>query len=90
MNHGKPLRGSELRGMLGDGSLLARASVQGTHETEQPEVLTLVDVAALLRVERHHIPKLIECGLPYRRVGSMRRFLRDEVMVWLRGQKESE
>lgn len=57
---------------------------------DQPEVLTLAEVARLLRVERHHIAKLIERGLPYRRVGRMRRFIRQDVMAWLRAQKETE
>ena len=90
MNHGAPIHGSELRRMLRNGALLARVPPQGIQDVEQREVLTLIEVAALLRVERHQIAKLIERGLPYHRVGSMRRFLRHEVLAWLQAQKETE
>jgi excisionase family DNA binding protein len=90
MKHGHPIHGSELRQMLRDGALLTQASVHGRRDMEQPEVLTLVEVARLLRVERHHIAKLIERGLPYHRVGSRSRFLHHEVMAWLQTQKETE
>lgn len=89
MSHRKPLRGSELRGLLRDGGLPVQASESGRREREQPDVLTLVEVARLLRVERHHIAKLIESGLPSHRVGSRFRFLRHEVMGWLQDQKET-
>lgn len=90
MNRGQPVHVSQLCGMLRDGALLARASSREPHDMDQQEVLTLVEAAALLRVERHHIAKLIERGLPYHRVGSMRRFLRHEVIAWLKAQKEIE
>lgn len=76
--------------MLREGALLARASRQERYEMEPQEVLTQSDVAALLRVERHTIPKLIELGLPCHHVGSRRRFLRREVLAWLAAQTESE
>lgn len=90
MNHDQPIHGSELRRMLREGALLAHASAQGRRHMEHQEVLTLVEVARMLRVERHHIAKLIERGLPYRRVGSRFRFLHHEVMAWLIAQKETE
>lgn len=90
MNHGQRIHASELRQMLREGALLKRASAQGTRDVEQQEVLTLLEVARLLRVERHQVAKLIERGLPYSRVGRMRRFLRQEVMAWLQAQKETE
>lgn len=89
MNHGQPIHGSELRSMLRDGDLLARASAPGRGHMDQQEVLTRVEVARLLRVERHHVAKLIDRGLPYHRVGSRFRFLYHEVMTWLQTQKET-
>lgn len=65
--------------MLRNSALLERVPAQGSRDAELPEVLTLKEVAALLRVERHQIAKLIERGLPCHRVGGMRRFLRHEV-----------
>jgi excisionase family DNA binding protein len=88
MTHGEPVHGSELRRMLRDGALLARASAQEARDMEQNEVLTLAEVAKLLRVERHQVRKLIERGLPYKRIGSRYRFLRREVIAWLLSQKE--
>jgi excisionase family DNA binding protein len=90
VNRGGPIRGSALRGMLRNGALLSRVPAPGTGDAEPQEVLTQSEVAALLRVERHHIKKLIESGLPYRRVGSMRRFLRRDVMNWLGEKNEAE
>jgi len=90
MNQGEPIDGAGVRRMLRNGGLLERVPAQGTRDAEPREVLTLSEVATLLRVERHHIRKLIEKGLPYRYVGSMRRFLRHDVMAWLRTQKEAE
>jgi excisionase family DNA binding protein len=90
MSHGEQIHGSELRRMLRDGALLAHASAHGRRNMEQQEVLTLLEVARLLRVERHHVAKLIERGLPYHRVGSRLRFLHHEVMAWLQAQKETE
>ena len=90
MNRGEPIDGSGLRRMLRKGALLERVPAQGTRDAEPREVLTQSEVATLLRIERHHVKKLIEKGLPYRRVGSMRRFLRHDVMAWLRTQKEAE
>jgi excisionase family DNA binding protein len=90
VNRGGPIRGSALRGMLRNGALLARVPAQGKRDAEPKEVLTQAEVATLLRVERHHVKKLIESGLPYRRVGSMRRFLRRDVMNWLGAKKEAE
>jgi excisionase family DNA binding protein len=90
MNHSQPIHGSELRSMLRDGALLSRASVEGRRDVEHQEVLTLVEVARMLRVERHHVAKLIERGLPYHRVGSRFRFLHHEVIAWLKAQKETE
>jgi excisionase family DNA binding protein len=76
--------------MLRAGALLERIPAQGTHDAEPQEVLTLSEVAMLLRVERHHVKKLIERGLPCVRVGSMRRFLRRDVLNWLQAQKEAQ
>jgi len=90
VNRGEPICGSGLRRMLRDGALLARVPAQGTYDAEPQEVLTQSEVATLLRVERHHVKKLIESGLPFRRVGSLRRFLRRDVMTWLQAQKEAE
>ncbi len=75
--------------MLRDGELLAHASAQRLGDMEQNEVLTLVEVARLLRVERHHVPKLVDLGLPCHRVGSRLRFIRHEVLAWLKEQKET-
>jgi excisionase family DNA binding protein len=88
MNRREPIRGYELRQMLRDGALLAQVPAQRQDTVEESEVLTLVDVAALLRVERHHVAKLIELGLPCHRIGSMRRFIRREVFAWLQAQEE--
>jgi excisionase family DNA binding protein len=90
MNQGEPIHGPGLRRMLRNGALLERVPAQGLRDAELPEVLTLKEVAALLRVDRHQIAKLIEQGLPCHRVGGMRRFLRREVMAWLQAQKEAE
>ncbi|MET0794628.1 MAG: helix-turn-helix domain-containing protein [Polyangiaceae bacterium] len=90
MNHDQPIHASAVRQMLRDGTLLTRASAQGAHEMEQDEVLTLREVARLLRFERHTIKKLIDLGLPSHRIGSMRRFLRSEVLAWLKAQEETK
>jgi len=90
MNYAEPIHGPELRRMLREGALLARASTQGSLDMEHQEVLTLMEVARMLRVERHHVAKLIDRGLPYHRVGSRFRFLHHEVIAWLKAQKEAE
>ena len=90
MNHEQPIHASEVRQMLRDGTLITRASAEGAHDMEHDEVLTLRDVARLLHFERHTIKKLLDLGLPSHRVGSMRRFLRSEVLVWLKAQKETK
>lgn len=90
MNHSQPIHGFELRDMLRDGALLARASAEGRSDMDRQEVLTREEVARMLRVERHHVAKLIDRGLPYHRVGSRSRFIYHEVMDWLKAQKEIE
>src|SRR4051794_32113713 len=90
VNRNQLLHAVDLSQVLRKGALLEAASAQTRREMEQQEVLTQDDVAALLRVERHHIAKLIKRGLPCVRIGSMRRFLRKDVMAWLQDQKETE
>lgn len=47
------------------------------------EVLTRKQAAALLGVNPHHIPKLIERGLPAHRLGNRWKFRRGELLAWL-------
>lgn len=46
------------------------------------DLLKTGEVAKLLRVHPKHVYRLIEQGLPGRRVGSEWRFVREEVLVW--------
>jgi excisionase family DNA binding protein len=78
-----PLDAPGLRRMVRSGELLKRVPPQGPRDPGPPEVLTQAEVAELLRVERHHVKKLIEMGLPYVRVGSLRRFFRRAVLAWM-------
>lgn len=46
------------------------------------ELLKTAEVAQLLRVHPKHVYRLIDQGLPRRRVGSEWRFVREEVLAW--------
>lgn len=46
------------------------------------ELLKTAEVAKLLRVHPKHVYRLIDAGLPGRRVGGEWRFLREEVLAW--------
>jgi len=57
-----------------------------SRSTGQPDLLTSVEVAALLRVHPKHIYRLLARGLPGHRVGSTWRFERSEVLGWSSGR----
>jgi putative molybdopterin biosynthesis protein len=50
------------------------------------QLLTNVEVAAVLRVHPKHVYRLLKKGLPARRVGSEWRFSRDDVLAWSGGR----
>lgn len=50
---------------------------------EAAEVLTREQVARLLQVNAHFVPKLIKQGMPAHRLGEQWRFRRSEVLAWL-------
>ncbi|HUB08166.1 MAG TPA: helix-turn-helix transcriptional regulator [Myxococcales bacterium] len=51
------------------------------------ELLKTAEVARLLRVHPKHVYRLIDQGLPTRRVGSEWRFARDDVLAWSAGRQ---
>lgn len=55
----------------------------------QDDLLKTADVAKLLRVHPKHVYRLIDQGLPTRRVGSEWRFTREEVLAWSAGRRRS-
>lgn len=53
---------------------------------DEHDVLTVPEVAALLRVSRQHVYNEVSRGrIPHRRVGSAIRFSRRLVIAWLEG-----
>jgi excisionase family DNA binding protein len=69
---------------------LREAFTLSERETLEPEILTLKQAAALLKVNTHQIPKLIRReGLPAYRLGKQWRFRRSELLAWLTRQRES-
>jgi excisionase family DNA binding protein len=60
-----------------------------TTPAELPEVLTLSEAAALLRVKDHTMYYLLEHGqIKGRRVGKEYRFTRSALLAWLAGDKD--
>jgi excisionase family DNA binding protein len=59
-----------------------REAVEGVTSPSN-EVLTRKQAAALLGVNPHHIPRLIERGLPAHRLGNRWKFCRAELLAWL-------
>lgn len=60
-------------------------------EAEPPDVLTLAQAAALLRVEERVLLTLAEEGrLPARRIGAEWRFARSALIAWLSGSPAGE
>jgi excisionase family DNA binding protein len=63
--------------------------VMGRHSfrpNEEPEVMTLADVAELLQADEASVEALAESGeLPGRRIGDGWRFARRAVLDWLAG-----
>jgi excisionase family DNA binding protein len=53
--------------------------------SSSPDLLRSAEVASLLRVHPKQVYRLIEKGLPARRVGSEWRFSREEVLAWSAG-----
>jgi excisionase family DNA binding protein len=64
----------------------AEAAPDGEAAPAAPEVLTVDEAAALLRVAAEDVTALIEAGgLPARRVGAHWRLSREAVLGWLAG-----
>lgn len=51
--------------------------------------LTTTEVAELLRVHPKHVYRLLQAGMPARRVGGQWRFSRDEIQRWAKERSES-
>lgn len=68
----------------------AVAKVVGPVRATDSEVMTREQVAELLQVNPHQVPKLVRQGLPMHLLGGtkIQRFRRSEVLAWM-GQKES-
>lgn len=47
------------------------------------DVLNREQVAKMLSVNPHHVPKLVKQGMPVHMLGKMQRFLRNEVLAWI-------
>jgi excisionase family DNA binding protein len=75
----------ELKPLIGDAVREALAE-----KAAPPEVLTREQTAALLGINPHHVPRLIERGLPVHRLGKQQRFFRTEVLDWIKNAKEGE
>ena len=85
----RPLRQS---GRVGKPQPAARDESPYRREDEWPEVLTLAEAAAYLRVPEEEITKIAGSqGLPARRIGDQWRFSRSAIQDWLRwpSMKES-
>jgi hypothetical protein len=80
---------------LGGAPSLTRASHRRRFDAEiaphSSEVMTRKQVAALLGVNPHHIPRLVERGMPGHRSERQWRSLRSEVLTWvMRGKSSKE
>lgn len=54
-------------------------------DTNLPEILTFADVCELLRLSKPAVLRAIKGeGLPARKIGQQWRFIRSEVMAWMR------
>jgi len=71
-------------------TLATTGVIQSRHQaTEWPEVLTLAEAAAYLRVPEAELVRMVgPRGLPGRLIGSEWRFSREAVQDWLRMQPE--
>src|SRR6266478_5779807 len=67
---------------------LGTASPTLAQELAEPEVLTLGEAAALLRLPKEEVVRLAQSGkLPGRRIGKSWRFSRVLLLAWLGGER---
>jgi excisionase family DNA binding protein len=59
-------------------------------ETTTEQFLSTKELMALLRVSRSTISRLLEEGLPCLKVGGQNRFLKEEVIEWLKEREKAE
>ncbi len=73
--------------LLADRLQLGRIEIGESHDRPAVEVLTLEEVAELLRLSSESVAQLAQAGeLPGRRVGEEWRFARSAILRWLSGE----